>query len=127
MHSPWAHHNPLVNQATPSARLVDLYFPPGAPPYSLANFSRILFHARATSRSLNGQFLLSPLQLFFGSGNAALALAVVGGEVGRLRDWFGADGFERFPAGWEPECKSSLGMVSHFIELGDGRGVKVSH
>ncbi len=112
MHSPWAHHDPLVNQATPSKRLINLYFPPDAPAFTLSNFSRILFHARSTSRSLNGQFLLSPLQLFFGSGNAALSLSVVGGQTGHLRDWFGAEGYEKFPDGWEPVCKDNLGIVS---------------
>ena len=117
MHSPWAHHDPLVNQATPSKRLVDLYFPADAPGFTLQNFSRILFHARSTSRGLNGQFLLSPLQLFFGSGNAALSVSVVGGETRHLRDWFGADGYEKFPEGWEPICKDSLGIVTTCLQI----------
>lgn len=112
VNSPFALTNPDANQSTPSRRLIQLYFPADAPDYTPENFSRIIAHARRTSRGLNGQFRLTTLQFMFGSGNCGLALDVVGPRVDVLRAWFGADGFERFPEGFEPGNRAGCGVVS---------------
>jgi hypothetical protein len=108
-----------ATQGKPSLRLVDLYWPPSDDPeaeYTWQNQAAILAHARRSSRSINGQFVLSPLQYVFSSGNVALQTTVIGGKLSDLRAWFGGSrynrGVEGFEKGFEPKARQGWGVVS---------------
>lgn len=122
INSPYASATVSGTQGTPSLRLVDLYWPPSSDPdaeYTWQNQVAILAHARRMSRSVNGQFVLSPLQYVFSSGNVALQTTVIGGKLSDLRAWMGGSeynrGVEGFERGFEPKARAGWGVVSFFF------------
>lgn len=120
LNSPYAEATVSATQGNPSLRLVDLYWPPSLDPdteYTWQNHAAILAHARRSSRSVNGQFVLSPLQFVFSSGNMALMHTTIGGKLSELRAWLGGSdynrGIEGFEKGFEPKGRQGWGVVSH--------------
>ncbi|GAA5842823.1 hypothetical protein JCM3766R1_007174 [Sporobolomyces carnicolor] len=118
INSPYASATVSGTQGTPSLRLVDLYWPPSSDPdaeYTWQNQVAILAHARRMSRSVNGQFVLSPLQYVFSSGNVALQTTVIGGKLSDLRAWMGGSeynrGVEGFERGFEPKARAGWGVT----------------
>ncbi|GAA5874034.1 hypothetical protein JCM1840_006125 [Sporobolomyces johnsonii] len=111
--SPWAKATVAANQGTPSQRLLDLYLPQGyRGAINWQNHARMLAHARKASRNRNGQFILSPTQHIFSSGNAALMDKVVGGRFDTLRPWLGGtpQGYEECVQGFEPQSREGWGI-----------------
>ncbi|GAA5888551.1 hypothetical protein JCM5296_001067 [Sporobolomyces johnsonii] len=111
--SPWAKATIAANQGTPSQRLLDLYLPQGyRGEINWQNHARMLAHARKASRNRNGQFVLSPTQHIFSSGNAALMDKVVGGRFDTLRPWLGGtpQGYEECVQGFEPQSREGWGI-----------------
>ena len=100
--------------------MVDLYWPEtdssSNATYTWQQQVAILAHARRTSRSVNGQFVLTPLQYLFSSGNVALQITVIGDKLSDLRAWFGGSrynrGVEGFEKGFEPKARQGWGVVS---------------
>lgn len=120
LNSPYPESKRRLGQSIPSQRKLDLYFPRDAPPYTADNFSRALAHVRKASRDLNGQYNMSLMQHLFGSGNTALILAIVGGEMADVRHWLGAEGgYEKFREGWTPKTRSFTGIVSYLARSTD--------
>ncbi|GAA5905576.1 uncharacterized protein JCM6883_005374 [Sporobolomyces salmoneus] len=117
INSPFASATVSATQGSPSLRQIDLYFPHSVDPdaeYTWRNQVAILAHARRMSRSVNGQFVLSPLQFIFSSGNVALQTTVIGGKVSDLRAWLGGSdynrGVEGFEKGFEPKARMGWGI-----------------
>ncbi|GAA5877770.1 hypothetical protein JCM16303_000231 [Sporobolomyces ruberrimus] len=117
INSPYSAATVSRTQGHPSLRLVDLYWPPSLDPsteYTWQNQAAILAHARRSSRSVNGQFVLSPLQYIFSSGNVALQTTVIGGKLSDLRAWLGGSdhkrGVEGFEKGFEPKSRVAWGI-----------------
>ncbi|GAA6005776.1 hypothetical protein JCM11491_004005 [Sporobolomyces phaffii] len=117
LNSPYAEATVSATQGNPSLRLVDLYWPPSLDPdteYTWQNHAAILAHARRSSRSINGQFVLSPLQFVFSSGNMALMHTTIGGKLSELRAWLGGSdynrGIEGFEKGFEPKARQGWGV-----------------
>ncbi|GAA6059333.1 hypothetical protein JCM10212_005913 [Sporobolomyces blumeae] len=112
INSPYAEATVAATQGTPSPRLLELYWPEDAVGYTWQNSAAILAHARRTSRSVNGQFYLTPSQYIFSSGNMALQQTVIGGKIADLRAWLGASppGVEGFRKGFEPKARQAWGV-----------------
>ncbi|GAA5827925.1 hypothetical protein JCM5353_007741 [Sporobolomyces roseus] len=114
VNSPYASGTVAATQGTPSLRLVDLYYPANTSvEYTYQNSAAILAHARRSSRSVNGQFYLSPTQYIFSSGNMALTQTTIGGKVDDLRAWFGGAeprGVEGFTRDFEPKARQGWGV-----------------
>ncbi|GAA5931617.1 hypothetical protein JCM1841_004728 [Sporobolomyces salmonicolor] len=122
--SPWAKATVAATQGTPSQRLLDLYLPQGTRgEINWQNHSRMLAHARKTSRNRNGQ-PLSIAQYLFASGNAALMDKVVGGRIDTLRPWLGGtpQGYEECIRGFEPQSREGWGIARSRPSLSPRRG-----
>jgi len=112
------------DQSKPDAELIDTFlnYASDQNKLTLGDMSRFSGVRRYSSRLSNGQYTLSPLHTFFGSGNCALMYDVFGGDTKDLRVWL-VD--ERFPKNWEPKNKLYYGSTiinaqyySWLIELG---------
>ncbi|GAA5946859.1 hypothetical protein JCM3765_002048 [Sporobolomyces pararoseus] len=116
VNSPYAAATVTATQGKPSLRMVDLYWPDtdSNATYTWQQQVAILAHARRTSRSVNGQFVLTPLQYLFSSGNVALQITVIGDKLSDLRAWFGGSrynrGVEGFEKGFEPKARQGWGV-----------------
>ncbi|OJJ39957.1 hypothetical protein ASPWEDRAFT_169781 [Aspergillus wentii DTO 134E9] len=98
------------DQSYPHADLVDRFLAHASNDKSLSckDISYYSGLRRAECKRANGQYSLtwSFLHEFFGSGNNALIYSIFGGNVKDLKIWLGE---ERFPDGWEPKNRETLG------------------